>query len=462
MCIRRLFKPFGVSAILALLVLTSLVVANSNQMNQNLGCTLTVTSDTTVQSASQSIQVAVNEAPANALICLLEGTYQENVRINRDDLTLKGQGPDKTVITGSFTIQGARRVSIEAITVKGGAFGIKLEGGDVLTVKNSRIEGSSGKGIELMHVGLASLENNIIQGHSDTGVLASLDSIVRLEKNQILKNGRDGVEIAGSKADFRTNQINDNAGCGVRADVVSTVTGRGNEVLRNTEKNLCGSFLEGFLATSTSTPTIAVLDDNGTPSYLEGRVKNSVEAVLQIARDRGFNARKIAANEIAAGELDAFTVLVMPDSVPPVEVIDKIVAWWSKGNHLIALDSAVSFILNAGILFPELRGRPARDSKGSYWDYASSGTIVIRKEHPITSGFNVGQELPTETTNALLTISKLPSGAEVLATDKSQKDQAAIVFYKGAGVLTFIGPDENAKFLKAIIGNAMGLAGASK
>jgi cytochrome oxidase Cu insertion factor (SCO1/SenC/PrrC family) len=200
---------------------------------------------------------------------------------------------------------------------------------------------------------------------------------------------------------------------------------------------------------------IAVLDESREPSYFTGGVSNSYSAVLDIARARGLAAERITSADIAAGKLDGFTTLVLPDNAPPVEVVERIVAWWARGNHIIAIDSGITFVLYSGILFPELKGRPAGESKPAYWTYDSSSTIVIRKSQPITAGYSPGQELSAESGDALLVIAKLPSGAEVLAVDKAKPDQAAIVFYQAAGTLTFIGPDEDAYYLKTIIGNAM-------
>jgi hypothetical protein len=206
---------------------------------------------------------------------------------------------------------------------------------------------------------------------------------------------------------------------------------------------------------------IAVLDESREPDYFTGGVSNSYDAVLNIARARGLVAERITSADIAAGRLDGFTTLVLPDNAPPVEVVDRIVAWWARGNHIIAIDSGITFVLYSGILFPELKGRPAGESKPAYWTYDSSSTIVIRKSQPITAGYSPGQELSAESDDALLVIAKLPSGAEVLAVDKAKPDQAAIVFYQAAGTLTFIGPDEEAYYLKTIIGNAMAFPIAS-
>jgi len=227
--------------------------------------------------------------------------------------------------------------------------------------------------------------------------------------------------------------------------------------LRDRAGNASASFSASiaYAAPAVRAIRIAVLDESRTPGYFTGGNQNYYDAVLSIARARGLTAERITSADIAAGRLDEFTTLVLPDNAPPTEVVDRIVAWWSRGNHIIALDSGITFVLYSGILFPELKGRPAGESKPSYWTYDSGSTVVIKKAHPITAGHSPGQELPAESDDALLVTAKLPIGAEVLAVDKAKPDQAAVVFYQAAGALTFIGPDGDANYLKTIIGNAM-------
>jgi hypothetical protein len=447
----RAMKILGLSGALMILAWLASHVLLASRPGFQQACTVHVTPEQSVQSASST-------AEPNAVVCLSEGTWQEDILIRRDDLTIKGMGADKTIITGALWIQGARRITVQGLTLRNGAFGVKLDGGAFLTLQENRIEASTGNGVDIMHVGLATLESNFIGNH-ETGIFISLGSVVQLGRNEITKNRRDGVEIAASMVDLRENKINENAVCGIRSDAGSTVTGRQNEILRNGERNLCGRFPDGFTTSAESLAlSIAVLDETGTPAYLDGRVSNSADAALQVARERGLNARRITSEQIAAGELGSVTTLVLADNAPPEAIVDRIAAWWSQGRHLIVIDSSITVVLYGGLLFPELKGQPARSSQNTYWTYASSGTIVIQKEHPITSGFSVGQELSAVSTDALLVISRLPSqGTEVLAIDKVRRDQAAIVHYRGAGLLTFIGPDDNIRHLRAILGNAMAL-----
>jgi nitrous oxidase accessory protein NosD len=69
-----------------------LVVAAGALAEEALECTVTV-------QPGQSIQAAIAGAQEGAVICLGEGSWQENLKIEKA-LTLRGQGAQKTVIDG--------------------------------------------------------------------------------------------------------------------------------------------------------------------------------------------------------------------------------------------------------------------------------------------------------------------------------------------------------------------------
>ncbi len=48
--------------------------------------------------AGHSIQAAIDAAPTGATVCVGPGTYRENLLIAKDGITLKGAGPEKTVL----------------------------------------------------------------------------------------------------------------------------------------------------------------------------------------------------------------------------------------------------------------------------------------------------------------------------------------------------------------------------
>jgi pectin methylesterase-like acyl-CoA thioesterase len=48
--------------------------------------------------APNSIQDAIDAAAPGATVCVGEGVYPENLLINKDGITLIGDGPEKTVL----------------------------------------------------------------------------------------------------------------------------------------------------------------------------------------------------------------------------------------------------------------------------------------------------------------------------------------------------------------------------
>ena len=72
-------------------VLVGLVFTGVGRGAPNPTCTVQVV-------AGQSIQDAIDGAATGATVCVGPGTYQENLLINRDGITLKGAGPEDTVL----------------------------------------------------------------------------------------------------------------------------------------------------------------------------------------------------------------------------------------------------------------------------------------------------------------------------------------------------------------------------
>ena len=72
-------------------VLMILVFTGVGRGAPNPTCTVQVV-------AGQSIQNAIDGAATGATVCVGPGTYQENLLINKDGITLKGAGPENTVL----------------------------------------------------------------------------------------------------------------------------------------------------------------------------------------------------------------------------------------------------------------------------------------------------------------------------------------------------------------------------
>jgi hypothetical protein len=133
----------------------------------------------------------------NPLVIVVLGACNETITIARDDVTLQGHpaggavsGPDTSQNT--ISIDGARRVVIEHLTVSGGRNGVAGIRGAAFTLRNSIIQSSSLNGVAVRNNSQAVIDGNVIEGHV-----------------------RDGIQVATSSATIINNAIRDNRRYGV-------------------------------------------------------------------------------------------------------------------------------------------------------------------------------------------------------------------------------------------------------
>lgn len=208
--------------------------------------------------AGETITGAIAALPPGPATLTIKGTCTENPIITRDDLTLKGFGPGGT-ISGTITIDGARRVVIDDLTVTGPGPGIVGTNTASFTVQNSDISNNSipgtgtlpfccdgsgiivagnssatitdstinnnntggspnefGIGIVVTDASSALITNNEISGNQADGIFVDNASSARVKFNTITGNGRTalfdaGIDIARSGVvRTRGNTITDN------------------------------------------------------------------------------------------------------------------------------------------------------------------------------------------------------------------------------------------------------------
>jgi serine/threonine-protein kinase len=276
------------------LAVALLSLGTSSGTQDQLPCTVTV-------QAGESIQAAIDAAKEGAVICLAEGTWEENLVIGKG-LTLRGLGPEKSVIKGVkegepvilIYSDAEIEVTIEGLTIaeaKGVSCaewplrclnGLSLGGKVKATIQGNTISGNrwyggilmldsaqasiSGNtipgnkyGISIWHSAQASISGNTISGNKQYGILMLDSAQATISGNTISGNEGDGISIWHSaQATIEGNKITGNAGYGVAllqrpcydTDRIfeGAVRGRRNEILGNKKGEVCPAELE-FLMT---------------------------------------------------------------------------------------------------------------------------------------------------------------------------------------------------------------------
>ena len=84
----RVFALGAPSYALCTAVLSGFICTGIGRAAPNRACSVQVV-------AGQSIQAAIDHASSGATVCVGPGTYQENLLIAKDGITLAGAGPEK-------------------------------------------------------------------------------------------------------------------------------------------------------------------------------------------------------------------------------------------------------------------------------------------------------------------------------------------------------------------------------
>lgn len=161
-----------------------------------------------------SIQKAVDKAKhGRSTTIFISGQCDEDVLIEKDDVTLSGNGDgDATIdggVTGTITVRGARRVRIEYLHVTGSGEGVRIIDGAVATIAHSELIDNVGDGVTVSNLAFARVEFNTITGNGraapffEAGIDVFVNGTVRSRGNYIAENNYAAVEV-GNFSYFRS------------------------------------------------------------------------------------------------------------------------------------------------------------------------------------------------------------------------------------------------------------------
>jgi nitrous oxidase accessory protein NosD len=190
-------------------VLIVLVFTGIGRADPDPACTVQVV-------AGQSIQNAIDGVATGATVCVGPGIYAENLLINKDGITLKGAGPETTVLEPPAQPRPFCPV-LQIPPIGGENFGLNgicvadldPQGKVLRTVNDVRVTGFtvrdfSGVGILFGGTNEARADHNVAANNKSYGITAFLSTRGLFEYNTSYGSGDAGFYVGNSpNADFK-------------------------------------------------------------------------------------------------------------------------------------------------------------------------------------------------------------------------------------------------------------------
>lgn len=276
-----IFKLFGLGVALALVALAA---GHSGLVGlAQATCTVTV-------AAGSSIQAAINNAAAGAVICVEAGEYFENLTIsNKQELTLQGAGRDVVTLDGSagvaaqvpaILIQTSQKITIKGFQIVKSRRAVQSMGSTGVVLADNRFDnnlrqsvlilqqseatltgnliqntqadrdGEMGQGVSLGDTSQIVLKENTISDSALQGVILQTSAQATIDGNTITRNGEEGIQLLhSSKAQIINNQITGNKpnakgqwGIGIDVENYAQATIQKNMISNNSSQ---GVYLSG-------------------------------------------------------------------------------------------------------------------------------------------------------------------------------------------------------------------------
>ncbi|HEX3394928.1 MAG TPA: right-handed parallel beta-helix repeat-containing protein [Acidimicrobiales bacterium] len=176
--------PFALALALALVATLELIAPSAaSAATANVG-------------PGQSIQAAIDAASPGDTIVVAPGTYRENLKINKDNITLQGT-PGGTTLAPP----GAAKVTHNPCFVSASNFdGICLPSVSGVTVSGFTVRGFLGVGIHAINSDHLTIDNNRLNNNGLDGIADYGGSVDTISHNQAAGSSEAGILVADSPA----------------------------------------------------------------------------------------------------------------------------------------------------------------------------------------------------------------------------------------------------------------------
>jgi parallel beta-helix repeat protein len=145
----------------------------------------------------ESIQRAIDRAPVDAVICLAEGKWEEDLEITKS-LTLRALEPEKSVVWGGITICSPEKihVGIEGLEIIRGRGHICIEGSAEATIEACTV--SRGGGIKLRDFAQATIIGCTMSRNKEQAIELWSSAQATIEGCAVSENERNGPRYCRS------------------------------------------------------------------------------------------------------------------------------------------------------------------------------------------------------------------------------------------------------------------------
>ncbi|MBD3202614.1 MAG: hypothetical protein GF316_21555 [Candidatus Lokiarchaeota archaeon] len=152
--------------------------------------------------------------------------------------------------------------------------------------------------------------------------------------------------------------------------------------------------------------SIAIYNEANTtePTFSDySTLTNNYTGLTTLLDATGYDYTELTTDDILNHKLLTadFDVFIMVDNLPKDNIVNFVKEYWLGGGGILSFDSALSYLMYAGILIPESEGD---ENYGTYWSYSNSITQNISIRHPSTKKYEVGD---------IYTLTKLSNAAVI-------------------------------------------------
>ena len=228
-----------------------------------LGFTCYAQQTLTVPDDYPTIQAAIDAASEGAIIRISEGTWRENLKIDKS-LTLHGLGVNSTLIEGReigwepviwVVSASSIKVRLEDVKITEGNHGIWVQGALEIYLNNVVIEQNRGDGIAIWESAYATIVDSTITTNHHCGLIIQDSAQVSIMNSTIEHSGESGIHGSDStQIDGSAVTVTDNEEYGLLLEDESQVSITGSSIVRNegaigmegsTQLLIAGSTLSG-------------------------------------------------------------------------------------------------------------------------------------------------------------------------------------------------------------------------